>query len=389
MVTATSSGYFILARLLTLDMALTCFLTWGIALAYLAVRNQQRRYLWWAYLALGCAVLTKGPVGVVLPALIFLVWFAVHRQWRGLRQLWHPGGALVLAAVVLPWYVLVGWRNPEFWHYFFVHENLQRFLAPQVHAGQPVYFYLGVLAAGFLPWIFLLPWAWQTAATVSPPLEARRDRLFLGIWFAVIFVFFSLARAKLFPYLLPGLPPLALLLARALAGGPDAGHFHTAAWRWTLGVWFFLALLGLLALAAVAIFFPVPWQRLAPFAFYPLGYCLILALSAIALLAQPPTSSLAAACPFDQRPAAQPGTAGCLGKGGGQPVSQASGPGNQIPLACRCCFGGIPALLPGGVFLYRPALLSISDPGGVGVWVAAGAPESLLSALAGAITGIA
>lgn len=291
LITATSSGYFLLARLLTLDMSLTCFLTWAMALAYVAVRNQKRRYLWWAYLAMGLAVMTKGPVGVALPALIFFIWFAIQKRWWDFRQLWHPGGGLILAVVVLPWYILVGLRNPEFWNFFLVHENLQRFLAPQVHAGQPFYFYLGVLAAGFLPWIFLLPWAWQAAVPASPPLEAGRDRLFLGIWFAVIFGFFSLARAKLFPYLLPGLPPLALLVARALAGGPDAGHFHTAAWRWTLGVWFFLALLGLLALAAVTIFFPVPWEPLAPFAPYPLAYCLILALSAIALLAQPPTST--------------------------------------------------------------------------------------------------
>jgi 4-amino-4-deoxy-L-arabinose transferase-like glycosyltransferase len=291
LITATSSGYFLLARLLTLDMSLTCFLTWAMALAYVAVRNQKRRYLWWAYLAMGLAVMTKGPVGVALPALIFFIWFAIQKRWWDFRQLWHPGGGLILAVVVLPWYILVGLRNPEFWNFFLVHENLQRFLAPQVHAGQPFYFYLGVLAAGFLPWIFLLPWAWQAQVSASSPLEAGRDRLFLGIWFAVIFGFFSLARAKLFPYLLPGLPPLALLVARALAGGPDAGHFHTAAWRWTLGVWFFLALLGLLALAAVTIFFPVPWEPLAPFAPYPLAYCLILALSAIALLAQPPTST--------------------------------------------------------------------------------------------------
>ena len=83
MVTATSSGYFLLARILTLDMSLTCFMTWGIGLAYLAVRNQARHYLPWAYLALGLAVLTKGPVGVVLPALIFLVWFLARKQWRG------------------------------------------------------------------------------------------------------------------------------------------------------------------------------------------------------------------------------------------------------------------------------------------------------------------
>jgi 4-amino-4-deoxy-L-arabinose transferase-like glycosyltransferase len=288
LITATSSGFFLLARLLTLDMTLTCFLTWAIALTYVAVRNRERRYLWWAYLAMGLAVLTKGPVGLALPALIFLLWFAFQKRWWDFWRLWHPGGALILAVVVLPWYILVGLRNPEFWHYFLVHENLQRFLAPQVHAGQPFYFYLGVLAAGFLPWLFLLPWAWQAALPASAPPEAKGDRLFLGLWFGVIFVFFSLARAKLFPYLLPALPPLALLLALALTGNRETENFHPAAWRWTLGLWLFLALLGLLGLAVVALFAPVIWEKLTPLAPYPLWYCLILALTAISLLACPP-----------------------------------------------------------------------------------------------------
>ena len=138
-----------MGRLLILDMTLTCFMTWGIALAYVAVRNQERRYLPWAYLALGLAVLTKGPVGVVLPALIFLIWFVAQKQWRDIWQLWHPGGALILAVVVLPWYILVAWRNPDFLNYFFLQEHIQRFLAPRIHAGQPFYFYFGVLAVRF------------------------------------------------------------------------------------------------------------------------------------------------------------------------------------------------------------------------------------------------
>ena len=139
LITATSSGYVLLGRLLTLDMTLTACLTWGIALTYLALRNQQRRYLPWAYLALGLGVLAKGPVALVLPALIFLTWFGVRGQWRQVFQLWHTGGALILAVVVLPWYILVAWRNPEFLSYFFFQEHLQRFLAPRVHGGQPVY----------------------------------------------------------------------------------------------------------------------------------------------------------------------------------------------------------------------------------------------------------
>lgn len=287
LVTATSSGYFLLARLLLLDTSLTCFLTWAIGLAYVAVRNQERRCLPWAYLALGLAVLTKGPVGAVLPALIFLAWFLARKQWRGLFQLWHPGGALLLAVVVLPWYLLVGWQHPDFWRYFIWHEHIQRFLTPQIHAGEPVYFYLGVLLAGFLPWVFLLPWAWRAALPASPTPEAYQDRLFLVIWFGVIFLFFSLARSKLFPYLLPGLPPLAMLVGRALAHTPSFPEVNRLSWQWAVRSWLFLALVFLSLGLVVLLFLPSLWLKISFLGPYPFLYSLILLLAAVLLLALP------------------------------------------------------------------------------------------------------
>ncbi len=287
LVTATSSGYFLLAHLLTLDMSLTCFMTWGIGLTYVALRNQERRYLPWAYLALGLAVLTKGPVGVVLPALIFLVWFLARKQVRDIWKLWHPGGAFLLAVLVLPWYILVGWRNPDFWRYFFWHENIQRFLAPQIHAGEPVYFYFGVLAVGFLPWVFLLPWAWQASVPESPSPEACQDRLFLVIWFGVIFLFFSLARSKLFPYLLPGLPPLAILVARALSENPFSRQFQRS-WQWAVRFWLFLALLSLVIFTVVRFFLPSLWLKISFIGPYPFVYSFILSVTAVLLLAELP-----------------------------------------------------------------------------------------------------
>jgi 4-amino-4-deoxy-L-arabinose transferase-like glycosyltransferase len=285
LITATSSGYFILARLLILDMTLTCFMTWGIALAYLAVRNQQRHYLPWAYLALGLAMLAKGPVALVLPALIFLSWFLVQRQWQGILHLWHPWGVFILVVLIVPWYILVAERNPEFLQYFFFQEHIQRFLAPRVHAGQPVYFYLGVLVAGFLPWVFLLPWSWTAFLPEQQSPEASRDRLFLLLWFGVIFLFFSLARAKLFPYLLPGLPPLAMLLARALRKDREADDYNNPVWWWTLRVWLGLALLIFMALMVVAAIMPTLWERITFVSPYPAAYSLALAIPPILLLA--------------------------------------------------------------------------------------------------------
>jgi len=284
LITATSSGYFLLGRILTLDMTLTCCLTWGLALTWVAWRHGSRCSLFWAYVALGLGVLAKGPVAVVLPALIFLTWLVLEGQWRQWRRLWHPGGAALSLLLVLPWYLLVAWQNPEFVRYFFWEEHVQRFLTPRIHAGQPVYFYLGVVLVGLLPWTFLLPWAWSAAKAAETDSLAAADRRFLLVWFGVIFVFFSLARAKLFPYLLPGLPPLALLTARALAGPNFAAHWQSRTWRWTVRIWLLLALAVLLALALLPWAAPQTWVRLAFLAPYPAAGGLVLAALPLLLL---------------------------------------------------------------------------------------------------------
>ena len=284
-ITATSAGYFLLGRILTLDMPLTACLTWAVALAYVAWRQEERRALFWAYLAMGLGVLTKGPVAVVLPALIFLVWMILEKQWRQWRRLWHPGGALLLVLIVVPWYLLAAWQNPEFFRYFFWEEHVQRFVNPRVHAGQPVYFYVGVVLVGMLPWTFLLPWAWGASRDKEADAQAASDRRFLLVWFGVVFVFFSLARAKLFPYLLPGLPPLALLLARALASTAVDEQQQSSIWRWTLRGWLLTAAALLAAGFILFLGAPQTWERLAFLAPYlTAGGILLAALPLLLLL---------------------------------------------------------------------------------------------------------
>ncbi len=278
-VTATSLGYLILGRILTLDMTLTCFMTWGIVLGYLAIRDKVRRYLPWAYGCLGLAVLSKGPVAVILPGLIFLAWLLSQKQWRGIVQLWHPGGMLIFLALVLPWYILVSLENPEFVSYFFLQENLQRFLTPRIHAGQPVYYYLGVLLVGCLPWTFLLPWAWLTQSGERVPEHFFADRMFLVCWFGVIVIFFSLSRAKLPPYVLPALPPAAIMLGRALgSSNPDPDGSTCRAWRLTLWLWFGLAVLLIVLLVGLPPLLPKAWDKIAYLA--PLLWLFTLTLAA-------------------------------------------------------------------------------------------------------------
>ncbi len=248
LVLATSAGYVALGRILTLDITFAFFLNLAIGLGYLAL-SRERPKLWpWVYLALALAVLTKGPVAVLLTGLIWIIWVQVnHWPWRALLSV---KGWLLLALLSLPWLVYVQWRYPEFFHFFIIEQHFGRFLTPAIHP-EPLYYYIPVLLGLLLPWTWLLPWALGRDRTWREP-----DERFLIIWAAVIVVFFSLSKGKLVPYILPALLPLALINGRSLVDliGPGRLSFNSRVLRTSLILW---AVTGV-ALVAVILWPPGP-----------------------------------------------------------------------------------------------------------------------------------
>ena len=154
------------------------------------------------------AFLTKGLIALALPGLILLVWCAATgTPARPLRARASPA-PLVFLALAAPWFVLVERRHPGFLQFFFVHEHFQRFATAEARRGGPIWYFVPVLAAGFLPGI-----AFLFADSGGP--GAARARGFFFVWFAVVFVFFSLSQSKLPPYVFPALPAAAILAGRA------------------------------------------------------------------------------------------------------------------------------------------------------------------------------
>jgi 4-amino-4-deoxy-L-arabinose transferase-like glycosyltransferase len=221
--TGASTLFVLLGHQLTLDMLLSFFLTAALGCFLMAQAGREdaaRRRSWmlgcWAAMAL--AVLTKGLIGVLIPAAtagLYLVW---QRDWRLLRNLNLRCGLPLFAAIAAPWFVLAARANGQFLRFFFIREHFQRFLTPIEHRSQPWWFFVPVLIVGVLPW---LP---QAARALISSREQRlaRDRFdasrLLWIWCVFVFIFFSLSDSKLIPYILPAVPALALLCA----GNEDA-----------------------------------------------------------------------------------------------------------------------------------------------------------------------
>ena len=163
------------------------------------------------------AVLSKGLIGVVLPAAVAAIYILIERDFRLLRRCHWTAGGLIFLALAAPWFVLVQLANPEFARFFFVHEHFQRFLTTVHHRIEPWWYFAPILVVMATPWVTLLPQALASAwhrEGIAGSFQADR---FLLIWAVFIFAFFSASHSKLPSYILPVLPALALLTGAQLA----------------------------------------------------------------------------------------------------------------------------------------------------------------------------
>ena len=216
----------LLARAAVTDMLLTFFVTAAILAGLAAVEEPESRNRWparglWAAMAL--AVLVKGPVGLLIPAMALGGCLVVLREVRaGLRRLFPWEGPVLFLLIAGPWYALAlsanGWAFIEG---FVIKHHLTRYTGViSSHAG-PLWFYVPVVLVGFFPWSGFLPAAlWRAGRTARRRrAEMAGDRLVVTClcWLTGLFVFFSLAGTKLPSYLFPAVPAMALLVGSAIS----------------------------------------------------------------------------------------------------------------------------------------------------------------------------
>jgi hypothetical protein len=213
------------------DMTLCFFVTLSLALFYSLYRGFLNHPLWYYlfFAVTGLGTLAKGPLGILLPALVAGVFVLLKRRWDLLRKFcFHPGVVLMLT-VAGAWYVIAVTRGGEgFFDRQIIEENLSRFAGGSGHS-HPLYYYIPYFFLQGLPWAILLPvMLWDAFKKGS---SSDDEGLFFKVWLAVMFVFFSVSLGKRPVYLLPLYPALAVLLALWLVKHKGAARARTYFYR--------------------------------------------------------------------------------------------------------------------------------------------------------------
>jgi 4-amino-4-deoxy-L-arabinose transferase-like glycosyltransferase len=232
---ATSLGVYIIGRAATADALLNSLIASSMFAAWLHLETGRRRWLYASHAAIGLGFLAKGPVAVLIPLAVTFLFCALRRDVRTWARATFDWRALLLfAGLALPWYGAIlardGWG---FYEGFFLKHNVGRFGGPVAgHAGSLVY-YFPVVLIGLLPFTALL------APVLRNLRSAWRDDLqaYLLIWFAFVFVFFSLSGTKLPHYVLYGATGVVILMAA------HAGQLRSRFWALLPAALFFVGLL--------------------------------------------------------------------------------------------------------------------------------------------------
>jgi 4-amino-4-deoxy-L-arabinose transferase-like glycosyltransferase len=234
LVLATSPRLLMFARRIFIDMYITLFMGLTLVFFMLAERHPERRkrYLLLMYAAVGLGMLTKGPVAIVLPGLVFLIWLAFQRRLGDVPRMYPAWGVLIVLAIVAPWYIALyaqhGWQHIVG---FFWGENVARYtdaVAPE----RGLLFYAPVVLGDTFPWsLLLVPAAFMTWRMGG---RDQRGRLLvlLWVWLASIALFFTLSATKQDLYIFPVILASAVLSAYAMTA--DVGDRASRVRRWTL-----------------------------------------------------------------------------------------------------------------------------------------------------------
>lgn len=259
-----------------LDSLFSFLVTATIATFYFASQaprgsGKERKFLLLAGLACGLAFLTKGFLALAIPVLALLPYLVWERRYKDIgRMAWLP--LLTALLVALPWSIAIYWKEPDFWRFFVFNEHLRRFLADNAQHSRSFWFFFLAAPGLFLPWTFVSFAAVGGVRGRLANASPTRGLLRLSLcWLVFPFLFFSASSGKLLTYVLPCMPPFAILLVsgltRVLAKGKSKAFKSGVAATLILSLLLLAALLYLKFIGVNGFnLFYEPWKWLVVFA---------------------------------------------------------------------------------------------------------------------------
>jgi 4-amino-4-deoxy-L-arabinose transferase-like glycosyltransferase len=187
------------------------------ALAMAPIATMRQVYLLGMYFLLGVSVLAKGPPGLTVVVAVAALHVICGWRWRalGTGAFEIKRGLLLMIAVALPWHIAMFFRvGPAFVNEYVFTHILNRASSGVDNSPGTFEYYTSQIGHGMWLWAALLP-----AALGAAVLRARSDtregrvRFMIALWAIAAVAVFCLVQTKFHHYILPAIPPLALLVA--------------------------------------------------------------------------------------------------------------------------------------------------------------------------------
>ena len=231
LVLLTSLEYFYISKAVITDMTLFLLFAATLICFYIAYSEGKTKWYYAAYVCSAVAVLTKGPVGLVQPGLIIILFLAWRHDIKALfTKIKLFSGLLLFILIACAWYgPMYMLHGSDFILNFLGVHNVLRATESEHPQFNVWYYYTCIFLIGFFPWTLTLPLAWkryqgwqrlkQTIAQIRmarrlPKWDMRQQ--FLVTWAVVVFVFYQCMATKYPTYTFPYMVPVAIGFAAYL-----------------------------------------------------------------------------------------------------------------------------------------------------------------------------
>lgn len=243
MVMASSVLYIGLARTVFTDMIFTVFILLSLLSFYIGFENEKKRNISIIlfFVSSALAVLTKGPLGFIIPAMIVLIFLIFQKRLSfAIKTPAMLIGLAIFALISVPWYAyVISKYGNTFIQEFFVNDHYRRLIEAE-HTGNDHLLYYPLCMIGCMfPWcFFVIASAWsllRSTARNMPPMK-----MFILIWLLVVLCIFEVAHSKLPSYIMPLFPAMALMIGDFLeeqeSKDKPSGLFLSVSWATVLFV---------------------------------------------------------------------------------------------------------------------------------------------------------